>query len=373
MEAPPARIEKALANVDGVLDRLRDAASANADFANEGPLRRDELSQLGSSTTTLMRELYSKGADNANSEPEDRVTTSFDKLQDAVPVLNQSVDDQTALAAKVREARGDVAQIREALYGGPIKTWLRGLFKFDETQLAEWHGELQAVARPLALGTTQFLGSFLVQMLVGIGVMVVALYYFLADGPEMIDQLRKLTPLDNRYEAQLLDEFGQLTRAILVAMLLSAFAQGASVDRLCTGRVRQHLSAFGADDGVRHRAVHRRDSDLGLVCCMAGVARRSTPGGDRAGGLRHRAGHGRRQPDQTLGLARSLEFTSVTWPVERARRRAGLGHDRHRRRTDGRGDSTNTARHGSYRTDGHGKPSRHRAIAHDIDDRQPFA
>jgi len=75
---------------------------------------------------------------------------------------------------------------------------------------------------PLALGTTQFLG----RTLIGLGVMILSLYYFLADGPAMIRTIMRLSPLDDKYEEQLIDKFADTTRSVVLATLLSAFAQG---------------------------------------------------------------------------------------------------------------------------------------------------
>lgn len=82
--------------------------------------------------------------------------------------------------------------------------------------------KLQEWLAPLFLGTTQFLGKFVL----GLGVMVVSLYYFLADGPWMIRAVMRLSPLDDRYEEQLIDQFDNISRAVVLATLLSAMIQG---------------------------------------------------------------------------------------------------------------------------------------------------
>ena len=64
-------------------------------------------------------------------------------------------------------------------------------------------------------------------ILIGLAIMVISLYYFLADGPAMIRAVMHLSPLDSRYERELLERFGQVSRAVVVATLLSAVAQGA--------------------------------------------------------------------------------------------------------------------------------------------------
>ncbi len=75
---------------------------------------------------------------------------------------------------------------------------------------------------PLALGTTQYAGG----LIIGLGVMIVSLYYFLADGPKMVRAIMRLSPLDDKYEQQLVEEFANISRAVVIATLLSAVVQG---------------------------------------------------------------------------------------------------------------------------------------------------
>lgn len=82
--------------------------------------------------------------------------------------------------------------------------------------------KLQEVLGPIALSTTQYLGK----MAMGLLVMVFSLYYFLADGPDMVRALMRLSPLDPRYQQELMNQFDVLTRSVVVATLASAFAQG---------------------------------------------------------------------------------------------------------------------------------------------------
>ena len=63
-------------------------------------------------------------------------------------------------------------------------------------------------------------------ILLGLFIMVVALYYFLADGPVMIQTLMQLSPLDPTYEQELLKRFSEISRAVVVATLSGAVVQG---------------------------------------------------------------------------------------------------------------------------------------------------
>ena len=62
--------------------------------------------------------------------------------------------------------------------------------------------------------------------LLGLIIMVLAIYYFLVDGPTMIHTMMRLSPLDNEYERELLDKFANVSRAVVVAVLAAAVVQG---------------------------------------------------------------------------------------------------------------------------------------------------
>ena len=82
--------------------------------------------------------------------------------------------------------------------------------------------KLKSWMAPLAVGTTHFV----IRFVVGLCVMVIALYYFFADGPAMMDSIMRLSPLDAVYMKQLIEEFDKSSRAVVLATLISAVAQG---------------------------------------------------------------------------------------------------------------------------------------------------
>jgi predicted PurR-regulated permease PerM len=82
--------------------------------------------------------------------------------------------------------------------------------------------KLEQYLAPMALST----GQFLLSLVAGVFVMIISLYYFLADGPAMIRAIMRLTPLDDKYISQLIDQFGNVTQAVVMATFLSALAQG---------------------------------------------------------------------------------------------------------------------------------------------------
>lgn len=104
-------------------------------------------------------------------------------------------------------------------------TWLEEI-GFDRVKQQELLNsgieKLRELALPLVLGGMRLVFG----IVVSVAIMVLAVYYFFADGPIMIRTIMRLSPLDDRYELQLLDQFGRISRSVVVATLLSAFVQG---------------------------------------------------------------------------------------------------------------------------------------------------
>ncbi len=57
-------------------------------------------------------------------------------------------------------------------------------------------------------------------------IFIVALYYFLADGPALLAATESLVPLHADYQRQLLKRFEQVVRAVILSTFLAALAQG---------------------------------------------------------------------------------------------------------------------------------------------------
>src|SRR5262245_9365709 len=111
-----------------------------------------------------------------------------------------------------------------------LKTFVNDLLA--KLHVTSWKMD-DETATKLVGWASSFVGTFVITgvksaigILVGLLIMVISLYYFLVDGPGMIRALMRLSPLDSRYERELLERFGQVSRAVVVATLLSAFVQG---------------------------------------------------------------------------------------------------------------------------------------------------
>jgi predicted PurR-regulated permease PerM len=56
--------------------------------------------------------------------------------------------------------------------------------------------------------------------------MIATLFFLFADGPQLLDTVIKFMPLEERYVRELITEFDRASRAVVLATLLSALAQG---------------------------------------------------------------------------------------------------------------------------------------------------
>jgi predicted PurR-regulated permease PerM len=105
--------------------------------------------------------------------------------------LVQNVNDATGLHLTAESVNGEVRRVAE-----------------------EWFGPIAARA-PVVI----------VKLIIGLMVMTVSLFYFLADGRRMFEAVMRLVPLDNRYQWQLLEEFEEVSRAVVSSTLLAAIVQ----------------------------------------------------------------------------------------------------------------------------------------------------
>jgi predicted PurR-regulated permease PerM len=135
--------------------------------------------------------------------------------------------DLVELQSQVVQLGADWQPTKEKLLGGNrLLASLRELANPSPRQLRDMTASTIDYLRPKLISLTGATAEFLVRLMVGTAIMLVALYFFLYDGPRMVQSLMKLSPLDDRYEMELLTEFDRISRAIVLAMILSAIVQG---------------------------------------------------------------------------------------------------------------------------------------------------
>ncbi|MCE9632402.1 MAG: AI-2E family transporter [Planctomycetia bacterium] len=102
--------------------------------------------------------------------------------------------------------------------------------RFNET--TGLHVTADAVNTELKRGIEDWIGpiaarapAVVAKILIGVIVTIVSLFYFFADGGRMLEGVTRLIPLDRRYQWQLLQEFEEISRAVVSSILLAAGVQ----------------------------------------------------------------------------------------------------------------------------------------------------
>lgn len=81
-------------------------------------------------------------------------------------------------------------------------------------------------------GKTFGMLSAAVGLLIGLTMFLIALYYFLCDGSELMAATEKLIPIQVEYQRQLIHEFNRVMQAVVTATMVSAIAQGAATSAM---------------------------------------------------------------------------------------------------------------------------------------------
>ena len=136
----------------------------------------------------------------------------YDEAASADSVAKDAGINEKVLATVVARAPAQLKELYKSLTNN----------EFDEETLRNLLANTRGMIGAVAVSGAQIA----VKLLFGLAIMTLALYYFLADGPKMLVSLMKLSPLDDEYERELLDKFANISRAVVVASLASAVAQG---------------------------------------------------------------------------------------------------------------------------------------------------
>ena len=193
------------------------------------PLAETARDQL---TAVLAQLVVSTDAESLNVGSPDAEALSLDDL-DAEPLeLGQaggnrsSIEDAEQLDAELsRAVMASQSWLRLKL-GGSLRSQLKLLANPTEEQFSELVRGASEFLQPRFVRLTSATGGFLVQLVIGLCILVISVYFFLIDGPGMIRTLMRLSPLDDYYERRLLLQFDRTSRAVVLASVLSALAQG---------------------------------------------------------------------------------------------------------------------------------------------------
>jgi predicted PurR-regulated permease PerM len=175
-------------------------------------------SDEGAIISHAREDLFKKGLawDQTLSEMETR-------LEAFTPGPDQNVSQVQRAAV---ELGSQWQRTRDIISGG---AWLRALKELANPSVDDLEKLNQSFfdyIGPRLVGFSGDLVTFLLRFVIASSILLLSLYFFLYDGPGMVRTLMELSPLDDRYELELLAEFDRISRAIVLATVLSALLQG---------------------------------------------------------------------------------------------------------------------------------------------------
>ncbi len=116
--------------------------------------------------------------------------------------------------------------LKTALLGGTYWGFAKEIANPSPKEIQSRTVQFVDYLRPKLVSVTGATGAFFVRTIFGGVILLVATFFFFLDGPSMIKNMMHLSPLDDRYEEELLLEFDRISRAVVLATLLSALVQG---------------------------------------------------------------------------------------------------------------------------------------------------
>ncbi len=181
-----------------------------------------KLRQIGERTTQTL--LHTKAAVHA--ETPGVFDARFDELIELSEQVGQPSEEDFGAAKLAVDLRAKFSALRTALLGGTAMAFLRDAVNPDREKVKSYIDHAITYVRPRLLSLTGATGSFIAKLIFGTVIMIVTVFFFLVDGPAMLRSIMHLSPLDDTYEQELLLEFDRISRAVVMATILSAVAQG---------------------------------------------------------------------------------------------------------------------------------------------------
>jgi len=159
----------------------------------------------------------------------EKTATQFETIREQLEKAQTTGEDALKPAAYREAIRGAAAGfhgLKIDLLGGEFQAWLKEMANPTEEDLQRALRRILDNTQGLLFSIGGQTTAIVARLVIGLVIMAVAMFFFLCDGPGMIATVMRLSPLDDRYERELLGDFADVSRAVVLATLLSAAAQG---------------------------------------------------------------------------------------------------------------------------------------------------
>ena len=199
--------------IDSSLEQLR------TDAAN-GAMARGDLKAINS-----IADEFRRMNENAMLNSRSDLQPGVERLQEALRKAAESSPGTLAYQQWIETAVHSFREYRNQLLGGVWLVPLKEMANPTSSEVQRISGQVLAItpggiaslsgATSVAFGKIAF----------GLLIFVMAVFFWFADGPEIVSALMVLSPLEDKYEQQLLTEFQMLIRAVVAGSIAAATAQ----------------------------------------------------------------------------------------------------------------------------------------------------
>ena len=207
------KLREARLEVDGI---MREADTAIL------PMDNSEVAKLGRNAQTTFYALRDEVRLNQGANYD----VQFDHLVELANRIVQTASGELSLQQTAVDLSTSFGELRTQLLGGSYLAFVKELTNPTAAEIQQLTEQVVSYLKPRLLTFTGATGSFFLRTVFGGVILLVATFFFLSDGPSMVKTIMNLSPLDDRYEQELLLEFDRISRAVVLATLLSALVQG---------------------------------------------------------------------------------------------------------------------------------------------------
>lgn len=212
--------EGAIAALNGIVAELRELGAEGS----ERPTPEEVAASLGNIKQSIQD--LRVWAATRDEDDAAEINASLDSLSGHIERMQAAEPDSPEFHREWSLTEYAVTLVDYEVQGSPTKKLLREKAnpskEENEAAVENMRAWAEEMIAPAAARIFPALGKFVFGGLI----LIASLYYFLADGPAMLEALLRLSPLNSVYVKQLLAEFGKISRAVVVATLLSALTQG---------------------------------------------------------------------------------------------------------------------------------------------------
>jgi predicted PurR-regulated permease PerM len=180
------------------------------------------LKQLASQFTSAVAALETVFSTDHSGEFDD----AFATMREPLERLNRLEPSSLEFLAARNEVAAEYSAVRTQLLGGAVQAQLKAIANPGAAELSQVTSGIVDLLQPRLVQFTQATTTFIAKLVLGLVILVLAVYFFLVDGPAMVTTIMRLSPLDDQYEHELLAEFDTVSRAVVLATILSAVTQG---------------------------------------------------------------------------------------------------------------------------------------------------